>query len=207
MTDLRRMAPPLPSGAAEAPADGSSSVIHTGAPAPSAPSSISIHLDGTVRSMTIEMDLVGTDENAAESATVASSSDRRRWITAHPYLYAEGGDEAFLRAKARQQHVVATWVVFPVVAAIVAAFSHVPPPGGLLSTVVVIAIGATFVGALAVVPSVLLMALPAMIHATALDHRDERRARWRAEPRERRARLALETAANDRRLQALGIEL
>lgn len=134
-------------------------------------------------------------------------AQERAWAKAHPYLYAERGRAAFEDADQRSTMVLGAWTAVPLLVAIVWTFVSTGLPEGLLAKVLTLLIGSALVVAIAVIPAVLLVGIPAMIHVAVLDSRDETAARLRAEPRERAERLARETAQNDRRLAELGVDL
>ena len=134
-------------------------------------------------------------------------ADERAWARAHPYLYSERGSAAYEDADSRRTLVLAAWTAVPVLVAVVWTFVSVGLPGGFLANLLVLAIGSVLVGAIAAIPAMVVVAVPAMVHVAVLDGRDEKAARLRAQPRERAERLARETAENDRRLAALGVDL
>ena len=129
------------------------------------------------------------------------------WARNNPNRYAEGGTDAFLRARARGSRILFWWVAGPVLVTIVWSLWSVGLPEGFLASLFMIGIGAVVIAAVVVIPAMILAILPAVIHNAVLDHRDERAARTRAEPRKRAERLARETAENDRRLRELGLDL
>jgi len=142
------------------------------------------------------------DEQARQRTTRAQA-----WAKAHPYLHAERGRAAFEAAEARSTMLLTLWTAVPVLVAIVWTFASTGLPEGFLAKVLTLLIGSALVGAIAVIPALLVVGIPAMVHAVVLDSRDEKAARRRAEPRERAERLARETAENDRRLAELGVDL
>jgi hypothetical protein len=142
-----------------------------------------------------------------EQARADRQAAERSWARANPYRYAEGGTAAFEAAQDRQSLVFFGWLSVPVLAAIVWVFSATGLPDGFVLGLVTLMLGAALIAAIVVVPAAVVVAIPALIHALVLEHRDEGAARIRAAPREQVRRLAAETAENDRRLTELGIEI
>lgn len=174
-----------------------------------------VHIDGDHNTVVVicdaeEAEAVRQRELEArrrEQQARRRAAQERGWAKAHPYLYAERGRSAFEDAQARSTTLLTLWTAVPVVTAIVWTFVSTGLPEGLLAKTLTLLIGSALVGAIAVVPAMLVVGIPAMIYTAVLDSRDEKAARLRAEPDERAARLARETAENDRRLAELGVEL
>lgn len=167
-----------------------------------------VRVDGDGNSVTVLCDR----EQAAllreqQQAQANRQAAERSWARANPYRYAEGGTEAFEAADARRSAVFVGWLAIPVLGAIGWGFSTIALPGGFLTNLITLVLGAALIGAVVAVPAGVLVAIPALIHAVVLEHRDERAARIRAATREHAQRLAAETVDNDRRLSELGIEI
>ena len=128
------------------------------------------------------------------------------WARAHPALYREGGRAAFESANGRSTRVLGAWSAALTLAIVVATLSAVGLPDELLPALLALVVGSVLIAAIAAIPAVLLVAIPAMTHVALLDRRDEQAARRRAEADDRRRRLVRLTRENDRRLRALGID-
>lgn len=169
--------------------------------------SISIHGDEPVQRR-LEPPLV------SPAAAVAADDEIRKrlkqeqaWARRNPFRYAEQGAEAFEQSESRDSAVLASWTAVPVLLFVGWALTVMDWSGSVLTNVAAVLIGVPLLVLLAAIPTVILVAIPAAIHAVVLETRDERSARRRLEPRMLAERVARETAENDRRLHALGIEV